>query len=58
MQERIRLYGPVYATMLVTDKPAYRPGETLYFRSLTLDRASFRPPEREQKLEYELLRAR
>jgi putative zinc finger protein len=53
-QDRIRLFGPVYATMLVTDKPTYRPGETLYFRSLTLDRTTFLPPDREQVLEYEL----
>lgn len=53
VQDRIRLFGPVYATMLVTDKPTYRPGETVFFRSLTLDRTSFRPPEREQNLEYE-----
>ena len=25
---RVRLLGPVFATLLVTDKPAYRPGET------------------------------
>lgn len=54
IQERIRLYGPVFATMLVTDKPTYRPGETLYFRSLTLDRITFQPPEREQECEYGL----
>ena len=54
VQERIRLFGPVYATMLVTDKPTYRPGETLFFRSLTLDRMSLKPPEREQVLSYEL----
>jgi hypothetical protein len=54
VQERVRLFGPVYATMLVTDKPTYRPGETLFFRSLTLDRMSLRPPEREQLLTYEL----
>jgi anti-sigma factor RsiW len=54
IQERIQLLGPVYATMLVTDKATYRPGETLYFRSLTLDRTSFQSPTREQVLEYEL----
>src|SRR5207253_2883744 len=45
---------PVYATMLVTDKASYRPGDRLYFRSLTLDRITFRPPSREQKLQYAL----
>lgn len=54
--EKVRLFGPVYATMLATDKPAYRPGETVYFRSLTLDRVTFRPPARPQHLRYELRR--
>lgn len=48
--EPVRLYGPVYATMLVTDRAAYRPGETVRFRSLTLDRTTFRPPPHEQAL--------
>ena len=52
--DRVRLFGPVYATMLVTDKATYRPGETVHFRSLTLDRVSLRPPDREQVLRFEL----
>ena len=52
--EPLRLFGPVYATMLVTDKTSYRPGDRLYFRSLTLDRVSFCPPAREQRLHYAL----
>ncbi|MDB5313647.1 MAG: hypothetical protein JWO38_7849 [Gemmataceae bacterium] len=56
LRDQIRLYGPVYATMLVTDKASYRPGEWVYFRSLTLDRVTFRPPAREQKLHYSLRR--
>jgi len=56
IQERVRLYGPVFSTMLVTDKAVYRPGETLHFRSLTLDRTSFRPPDREQNLRFALIR--
>jgi len=55
VQDRIRLFGPVYATMLATDKSTYRPGETVYFRSLTLDRVTFKPPEREQLLHFELV---
>ena len=54
LQDNIRLFGPVFTTLLVTDKPTYRPGETLFFRSLTLDRVSFRPPAHEQLLRYEL----
>jgi hypothetical protein len=54
LQEKIRLFGPVYTTMLVTDRPTYHPGELLYFRSLTLDRVTFQPPAREQVLQYDL----
>jgi len=57
LQEPIRLFGPVYATMLVTDKATYRPGEHLYFRSLTLDRITLRPPAREQNLHFTLRKA-
>jgi hypothetical protein len=52
--EKVRLLTPVYTTFLTTDKPMYRPGEIVYFRSLTLDRASFLPPERELNLRFEL----
>jgi hypothetical protein len=54
LQDRVRLAGPVFATLLTTDKAAYRPGERLFFRSLTLDRITLRPPAREQALKYEL----
>ncbi|MBN9518944.1 hypothetical protein J0H58_10565, partial [bacterium] len=54
--EPARLFGPVYATMLVTDRAAYRPGERVFFRSLTLDRTTFRPPPHEQALTVALRR--
>lgn len=54
LQEKVKLLGPVFATMLTTDKPTYRPGETVHFRSLTLDRVTFTPPAREQFLHFEL----
>ncbi|WP_439622751.1 zf-HC2 domain-containing protein [Gemmata sp.] len=54
LQDKVRLLGPVFATVLTTDKPAYWPGETVRFRSLTLDRVTFTPPAREQVLQYEL----
>jgi hypothetical protein len=56
LQEKIKLAGPVFTTLLVTDRPAYRPGDRLFFRSLTLDRTTFKPPAREQILKYELRR--
>jgi hypothetical protein len=55
LQERVKLAGPVYATLLATDRAVYRPGERVHFRSLTLDRTTFQPPAREQLIEYELL---
>jgi hypothetical protein len=57
LQEKVKLAGPVFTTLLVTDKPTYRPGERLFFRSLTLDRITFKPPTRDQILKYELLDA-
>jgi hypothetical protein len=55
LQEKVPLFGPVYTTMLATDRSTYRPGETLYFRSLTLDRATFQPPTREQFFKFDLV---
>ncbi|AMV23607.1 hypothetical protein VT84_04295 [Gemmata sp. SH-PL17] len=53
--QEVRLAGPVFTTLLVTDKHTYRPGERLFFRSLTLDRVTLRPPQREQILRYDLV---
>lgn len=52
--ERIPLSRPVYVTHLATDKPLYKPGETIRFRSLTLDRASLLPPARDMHLRFRL----
>jgi hypothetical protein len=43
-----------YATHLATNRSAYRAGETLFFRSLTLDRFSLKPPAQELALTYVL----
>jgi hypothetical protein len=51
--ESLRLLEPVYTTFLTTDKPMYRPGEIVYFRSLTLDRTRFLPPAQDQTLRFE-----
>src|SRR5205807_6055880 len=42
----------VYLTHLYTDKPMYRPGETVRFRSLTLERFSLKPPEQDFQLVF------
>jgi hypothetical protein len=54
LAERLPLARPVFVTHLVTDKPLYKPGETLRFRSLTLDRSSLRPPEHDLHLVFKL----
>ncbi len=55
--ELLSVTGATHATHLVTSKPAYRSGEYLFFRSLTLDRFSLRPPAPELRLTCTLLDA-
>jgi hypothetical protein len=54
LKEPISLTGPVYLTHLATDKPMYRPGETVRFRSLTLERFSLKPAAEDLHLVYSL----
>jgi len=56
LSEKVSLAQPTFLTQLVTDKPMYKPGESVYFRSLTLDRTSMLPPQRELRLQYKLKR--
>src|SRR5207245_7213249 len=50
IREELPLAAPVYLTHLTTDKPMYRPGETVYFRSLTLERFSLKPAQEDFQL--------
>src|SRR5262249_59136526 len=52
VRERLSLVAPVYLAHLTTDKPMYRPGETVHFRSLTLERFSLKPPDEDFRLGY------
>ncbi|WP_439627825.1 alpha-2-macroglobulin family protein [Gemmata sp.] len=52
--ERLPLARPVYVTDLATDKPLYKPGETVRFRSLTLERSTLRPPATDTHLSFRL----
>jgi hypothetical protein len=52
IKEQISLVAPVYLTHLATDKPMYRPGETVHFRSLTLERFSLKPANEDFHLVY------
>jgi hypothetical protein len=54
LSETLELAGPVYSTFLTIDKPMYNPGETVYFRSLTLDRSTLQPPTEDMLLQYVL----
>lgn len=54
VREALRLQEPLFTTFLATDKPMYRPGESVYFRSLTLDRTTFTPPNHEMNLRFDL----
>lgn len=52
--EKVPLARPVYVTHLATDKPLYKPGEVVRFRSLTLDRSTLLPPTHDQHLRFRL----
>ena len=53
--ERIKLGLPPLTTHLSTDKRLYQPGETVRFRSLTLERATLQPPQGSLKLRVRLI---
>lgn len=54
LNEKISLAAPVYVTHLATDKPMYQPGETVHYRSLTLDRFNLKPAAEDLQLAYVL----
>jgi hypothetical protein len=58
LSEPLALLTASYATVLSTDAPIYRPGDQIAFRSLTLDRTTFAPPERHLALAFCLLDSR
>jgi hypothetical protein len=51
---KLQLVAPLYLTHLTTDKPMYHPGEVVSFRSLTLERFSLKPVNRELLLDYRI----
>ena len=55
--EMLPLVTSLYVTHLMTDRPMYRPGETVYFRSLTLERSSLKPADKDFELSFRLVRA-
>jgi hypothetical protein len=52
VSEQLPLIAPVFLTHLTTDRPMYRPGEVVHFRSLTLERFSLKPAAEDLRLHY------
>ncbi len=54
VRDYLPVLGPALVTHLATDRPAYRPEEKVYFRSLTLERFGHRPAAQPLALTYAL----
>src|SRR5262249_42318711 len=54
LTDKLKLVAPVFLTHLTTDKPMYQPGETVHYRSLTLERFSLTPAPEDLFLTYTL----
>jgi len=54
VSEPLPLVAPLFLTHLATDRPMYRPGEVVRFRSLTLDRFSLKPVQEDLQLRYQI----
>jgi hypothetical protein len=55
LTEELSLLRSAFVTHLVTDKPMYHPGETVHFRSLTLDRFTLKPAAEDLDLTFTLV---
>jgi alpha-2-macroglobulin-like protein len=55
IRDNLNLVFADYVTHLSTDRPIYRPGETVRFRSLTLERFSLKPAEQKFHLRYRIV---
>ena len=58
LRDNLKLVFPEYVTHLAADRPMYRPGETVRFRSLTLERFSLKPPAQDFHLRYRIANPR
>src|SRR5262249_45827532 len=52
IRETLQLIGSIHVTHLATHRPMYRPGETVRFRSLTLERFNLKPVSEDFQLRY------
>lgn len=57
VRESIKIEEPAYVTHIAMSKSAYRIGEVLFFRTLTLQRFSLKPPTEKIPLVYALVDA-
>jgi hypothetical protein len=56
VREKVPLVPSLYMTHLTTDRPMYRPGETVRFRSLTLERFSLKPADEDLQIRFRITR--
>jgi hypothetical protein len=54
LSEALELIGTVHVSHLTTDRPMYRPGEMVHFRSLTLERFSLKPAQEDLQLRFRI----
>jgi hypothetical protein len=57
VHEELPVSVPSYATQVVLNKSLYRSGEMVFFRTLTLERFSLRPPEKAVPCYYQVTNA-
>ncbi|MBI2807823.1 MAG: hypothetical protein HYX68_22810 [Planctomycetes bacterium] len=58
LSDNLPIVFPEYVTHLTTDRPLYRPGDTVRFRSLTLERFSLKPANQKFHLLYRVVNPR
>lgn len=55
LRDQLKLSFPEYVTHITTDRPMYRPGETVRFRSLTVERFSLQPAREKFHLRFRIV---
>ncbi len=54
VSEPVPLIASLYMTHVATDRPMYRPGEVVHFRSLTLERHSLKPAQEDVTIAFRI----
>lgn len=55
LRDQLKLLFPEYVTHITTDRPMYRPGETVRFRSLSVERFSLQPAREKFHLRFRIV---